>query len=111
MKIENDLKSITFNDGYLYLCRLNDDAEPDYKTKKLFYFGLRNLSQKRLEEAAQIQAQYDMVVHIPLQAIQGYKKDDVAIIRDQTYRIESIKEYVTTSPRIAVLALSKWEMD
>lgn len=111
MRIENSIKSPVFNDGYLYLCQLSDDGTPDYKSKRLYYYGLRNLSQKRLEEAAQIQAQYDMVVHIPLEAMQSYSKDDVAIIRDQCYRIESLQEIYTTMPHIAVLALSKWEMD
>lgn len=111
MKIENTIKSVTFTDGYLYLCRLNDDGEIDYKSKRLFYFGIRNLSQKRLDEAAQIQAKYDMIVHIPLEAMQAYKHDDACIIRDQIYRIESVQEIYTTNPKIAILALSKWEMD
>ena len=109
--IKNSINSVVFNDGFLYLCRLNDDAEPDYSSQRLYYFGIRNISQKRLAEAAQLQAQCDMVVHIPLEAMQSYKKDDVAIVRGQTYRIESVQEIYTSSPKIAVLTLSKWEMD
>lgn len=110
-KIKNSLDSVQFNDGLLYLCRLSDTGEIDYHSQRLYYYGVRNLSQKRLDEAAQIQAQYDLVVHIPLEVVNAYRKDDCAIIGGVTYRIMSLQEIFTSNPPIAVLALSVWEME
>lgn len=110
-KIKNSIESVQFNDGFLYMCRLSDNGDIDYASKRLYYYGIRNLTQKRLDEAAQLQTQYDLAVHIPLEAAGVYRKDDCALIRGVTYRIMSIQEVYTTNPPIAVVTLSVWEME
>lgn len=111
LMIKNSINSIVFNDGYLYLLKLTDNGEIDYTSKQLYYFGIRTITQKRIDEAAQIQAQYDLCVHIPLKQGMQINKNDVVIVRGTYYRIEQIQEIYTTSPQIAVLTLSRWEMD
>lgn len=110
MKPENSIKSVVFNDGFLYTLKFDDDGNLDYKTKKLFYFGYRTITQKRLDEAAQIQSKIDVCIHIPY--VEGMiQEDDAVLIRGVYYRIIQMQHIITTSPPITVLTLCRWEMD
>ncbi|MCM1523814.1 MAG: hypothetical protein NC120_05090 [Ruminococcus sp.] len=110
-KIKNSIESVQFNDGFLYLCRLNDNGDIDYASKRLYYYGIRNLTQKRLDEAAQLQEQYDLAVHIPLESVGACRTYDCVLLRGVTYRIMKVQEVYTTNPPIAILTLSVWEME
>lgn len=109
--IKNDIKSVTFNDGYLYLMRLTDEEKPNYNDKYIFYVGIRTVTQKRAEIAAQQQKKIDMVLHIPYVASIPVTEEDVVLFRSQYYRVEAVEDVYTTDPPIRILTLRKWEYD
>lgn len=110
MKIKNDIDSVVFNDGFLYVLNILQDGSFDYRSKRLFYYDRRTVTQKRLDEAAQIQQRIDLCVHIPF--VEGnVTEDNVVCIGTMYYRVLTIQHILTSNPPITVLTLERWTMD
>lgn len=110
MKIKNNIESVVFNDGFLYILNILPDGSFDYRSKRLFYYGKRTVTQKRLDEAAQIQQRIDLCVHIPF--VEGnVEEDNVVCIGTLYYRILTIQHILSTNPAVTILTLERWTMD
>lgn len=110
MKPKNNIDSVVFNDGYLYIYNIDVEGNVDYKSARLFYFGKRTVTQKRMDEAAQIQQSIDLCVHIPY-THDEVVADNVVGIGTNYYRIISVQHIHTTNPPITVLSLERWSME
>lgn len=110
MKPKNTIDSVSFNDGYLYIVDINSSGDVDYTTKRLFYYGKRTVTQKRLDEAAQLQQRIDLCVHIPYTA-DNVIEDNKVIIGTNYYHILQVQHINTTNPPISVLTLMRWSME
>lgn len=110
MRPKNNIDSVCFNDGYLYLYTLDTEGDIDYRSARLFYFGRRTVTLKRMDEAAQIQQSIDMCVHIPY-TTDDIVADNVVSIGTAYYRIISVQHIHSTNPPITVLSLERWSME
>ena len=110
MKIKTNIDSVVFNDGFLYVLNVLQDGSVDYTSKRLYYYGRRTVTQKRLDEAMQVQQRIDLCVHIPY-VKDNVKEDNVICIGTLYYRVLTIQHILTSSPPITVLTLERWTMD
>ena len=110
MKPKNSIDSVSFNDGYLYITDIDSNGDIDYKTKRLFYYGKRTVTQKRIDEAEQVQQKIDLCVHIPY-TNDSVIEDNKVIIGTNYYHILQVQHIYTTNPPITVLTLMRWSME
>lgn len=110
-RIENSIRSEKFGDGICYIYKVDDNDEIIEESGLRLNFGERNLTYKRILEAAQIQCSYTKVIGVPLIRPECYGGYRCIGIEGTKYRIETVQEIMTASPPTAVIGLSRWGIE
>lgn len=99
----------TFNDGVVGICDVQDAAEPGHKpVKQLFSkanlrFEEQRLGISRLYQSRQVQAEIEKVIRVPKAVL--IHPQDVAVIEEEQYRIDSVQKVMEVYPPCLDLAL------
>ena len=110
-RIRNSVDSEKFIDGVCFIYKVNEFNEIDEDSGIRLNFGCRNLTYKRILEAAQVQTSYSKVIGVPLihpECFGGYRCVSIEGIK---YRIETIQEIYTAVPPTAVMGLNRWDIE
>lgn len=99
-----DKKFVTFNDGILDICKINNREIVDIKHSEIRY-GYRTVGMKRFYEAKVMSDKIDeMVAILPTAEISTL---DICIIRGIQYKIVQIQNKYDASPAYMLLSLER----
>ena len=103
------------NDGVVVIYEVSDAAKPGYRPKKALReklrlrFAERRLGIDRIYQSKQAQVEIIRVIRVP--AVGGISPQDVAVLANKQYRIDTVQRALETYPPCVDLALARVEQE
>ena len=104
-----------FNDGVVVINEVRDAAKPGYRPQKALReklrlrFAERRLGIDRIYKSKQAQVEIIRVIRVP--DVGGISPQDVAILANKQYRIDTVQRVLETYPPCVDLALARVEQE
>lgn len=105
MKIKTPIEFLTFNDGVVDICDVDDYGKPLRKGCKRCHFGNQKIGITRYFAARQNDIEINKVIHIHKDL--SITTDKTAIIKKTVFKIEQVQHDDYTNPKSTVLTLSQ----
>ncbi len=105
----------TFNDGVVYVYKLQNTAQPGFKPNlqpvlyRKLNFGFKTIGVRRNYEAMQAEVRLDELIQVMLD--RQISSQDIAVIENVQYKIKQVQHQKNTFPHTSLLSLQRLEED